>query len=70
MEQVAPPYGESSGIGKNGLGKSCNQSVSTTPAAVPGIAFGYDEGIRLSYCTTLDVLNEGLSRFEQFCREH
>jgi len=39
-------------------------------ATVPGIAFGYDEGIRLSYCTTLDVLNEGLSRFEQFCREH
>lgn len=39
-------------------------------AAVPGIAFGYDEGIRLSYCTTLDVLNEGLTRFEQFCREH
>ncbi len=38
-------------------------------AAVPGIAFGYDEGIRLSYCTTLDVLNEGLTRFEQFCRE-
>jgi aspartate aminotransferase len=39
-------------------------------AAVPGIAFGYDEGIRLSYCATLDVLNEGLGRFEQFCREH
>jgi aspartate aminotransferase len=39
-------------------------------AAIPGIAFGYDEGIRLSYCTTLDVLNEGLTRFEQFCREH
>lgn len=39
-------------------------------AAVPGIAFGYDEGIRLSYCTTLDILNEGISRFEQFCREH
>ena len=39
-------------------------------AAVPGVAFGYDEGIRLSYCTTLDVLNEGLNRFEQFCREH
>jgi aspartate aminotransferase len=39
-------------------------------AAVPGIAFGYDEGIRMSYCTTLDVLNEGLTRFEQFCREH
>ena len=39
-------------------------------AAVPGVAFGYDEGIRLSYCTTLDILNEGLTRFEQFCREH
>ena len=39
-------------------------------AAVPGIAFGFDEGIRLSYCTTLDILNEGLTRFEQFCREH
>jgi aspartate aminotransferase len=39
-------------------------------AAVPGIAFGYDDGVRLSYCTTLDVLNEGLTRFEQFCREH
>lgn len=39
-------------------------------ATVPGIAFGYDEGIRLSYCTSLDVINEGLTRFEQFCREH
>ncbi len=39
-------------------------------AAIPGVAFGYDEGIRLSYCTTLDILNEGLTRFEQFCREH
>jgi len=39
-------------------------------AAVPGIAFGYDEGVRLSYCASLDILNEGLTRFEQFCREH
>lgn len=39
-------------------------------AAVPGIAFGFDEGIRLSYCTTLDVLAEGLDRFEAFCKEH
>lgn len=39
-------------------------------AAIPGIAFGYDDGLRLSYCTTLDILNEGLTRFEQFCREH
>jgi aspartate aminotransferase len=39
-------------------------------AAVPGIAFGNDNSIRLSYCTTLDVLNEGLTRFEEFCRAH
>ena len=39
-------------------------------AAVPGIAFGNDNCIRISYCTTLDVLNEGLTRFEEFCRAH
>ena len=39
-------------------------------AAVPGVAFGHDYGVRLSYCTTLDVLNEGVSRFEEFCRSH
>ncbi len=39
-------------------------------AAVPGVAFGHDMGLRLSYCTTLDVLNEGISRFEEFCRSH
>jgi len=39
-------------------------------AAVPGIAFGNDFSVRLSYCTTLDVLNEGLTRFEDFCRSH
>ena len=39
-------------------------------AAVPGIAFGNDAAVRLSYCTTLDVLNEGVTRFEEFCRSH
>ena len=39
-------------------------------AAVPGIAFGHDASVRLSYCTTLDVLAEGLSRFEEFCDSH
>ena len=39
-------------------------------AAVPGIAFGNDSSIRISYCTTLDVLNEGLTRFEEFCKAH
>lgn len=39
-------------------------------AAVPGIAFGHDLSLRMSYCTTLDVLNEGVTRFEDFCRNH
>lgn len=39
-------------------------------AVVPGLAFGHDQAVRLSYSTTLDVLNEGISRFEEFCRSH
>lgn len=39
-------------------------------ATVPGIAFGNDQSLRISYCTTLDVLNEGLERFEDFCKSH
>ena len=39
-------------------------------AAIPGIAFGNDNCIRISYCTTLDVLNEGVTRFEEFCLAH
>ena len=39
-------------------------------AAVPGIAFGNDKGIRISYCTTLDILKEALDRFEEFCKAH
>ncbi len=39
-------------------------------AAVPGIAFGNDNAIRISYCTSLDVLKEGLDRIEEFCKNH
>lgn len=39
-------------------------------AAIPGIAFGNDHCIRISYCTTLDVLKEGLDRLEEFCKAH
>lgn len=38
-------------------------------AAVPGIAFGNDHAIRISYCTSLDVLKEGLDRIEEFCKK-
>lgn len=37
-------------------------------AVVPGIAFGNDSTIRLSYATGLDVIKKGLDRFEEFCQ--
>ena len=37
-------------------------------AVVPGIAFGDDRTVRLSYATSLDVINKGLDRFEEFCK--
>ena len=37
-------------------------------AVVPGVAFGDDRTIRLSYATSLDIIKRGLDRFEEFCR--
>ena len=37
-------------------------------AVVPGIAFGDDATIRLSYATSMDVIKTGLDRLEEFCR--
>jgi aspartate aminotransferase len=37
-------------------------------AVVPGIAFGDDRTIRLSYATSMDVIKKGLDRLEEFCR--
>jgi len=38
-------------------------------AAVPGIAFGADKYIRLSYATSLDNIKEGLKRIENILKE-
>jgi aspartate aminotransferase len=37
-------------------------------AAVPGIAFGADEYIRISYATSMENLKKGLERLEKFAR--
>jgi aspartate aminotransferase len=37
-------------------------------AVVPGIAFGDDRVVRLSYATGLDVIKPGLDRLEEFCK--
>ena len=39
-------------------------------AAVPGQAFGADFTVRFSYATGLDVINDGMDRFEEFCAQH
>jgi aspartate aminotransferase len=39
-------------------------------AAVPGIAFGADDYIRLSYATSLANIEKGLERIERFARRH
>ena len=60
-------------ISKTGLG-SVNFSEKllsrSEVAVVPGKAFGVDTTVRLSYATSLDVIKEGLDRFEQFCIAH
>ncbi len=37
-------------------------------AAVPGIAFGADDYIRISYATSMANLEKGLERIDRFCR--
>jgi aspartate aminotransferase len=39
-------------------------------AVVPGIAFGADECIRLSYATDMASIEKGMERIEKFVREH
>ncbi|MHC1721202.1 MAG: pyridoxal phosphate-dependent aminotransferase [Clostridiaceae bacterium] len=39
-------------------------------AVVPGIAFGADEYVRLSYATSLENIMEGLSRIEKFVKRY
>ena len=38
-------------------------------AVIPGIAFGLDEYIRLSYATSINVIEEGLNRIENYLRK-
>jgi len=38
-------------------------------AVIPGIAFGLDEYIRLSYATSRETIEEGLNRLESFLRK-
>jgi len=37
-------------------------------AVVPGVAFGSDENLRLSYAISMDNIKEGLNRIEEFIK--
>jgi aspartate aminotransferase len=37
-------------------------------AAVPGIAFGADDYLRISYATSMPNIEKGLARLEKFCQ--
>jgi aspartate aminotransferase len=37
-------------------------------AVIPGVAFGDDRTVRLSYATSVDIIKKGLDRFQDFCR--
>lgn len=39
-------------------------------AVIPGSGFGSDTTIRLSYATSIDQLEEGIARIDQFVRDH
>ena len=60
-------------IGKTINGKAINNSIDFADyllddakvAVVPGIGFGNDNYIRLSYATSLDNIKEGLNRIEK-----
>ncbi len=58
-------------IAKTGLNSSefCAKLLEQEKvAAVPGIAFGADDYIRLSYATSLANIEKGLARMDKFCR--
>lgn len=38
-------------------------------AVIPGIAFGVDNYIRLSYATSMEIIEEGLNRLEKYLRK-
>src|SRR5262249_43840595 len=58
-------------IGKTGLKSTefCAKLLEAEKvAAVPGIAFGADDCIRLSYATSMANIEKGLERMERFCK--
>ena len=48
-------------------GEFCERLLSEAKvAAVPGVAFGSDDYMRISYATSMDNIEQALDRLEQF----
>ena len=62
--------------GKTLFGQTINNSIDfasvlldeANVAVIPGIAFGSDDFIRLSYATSMGNIEEGLKRLSEFCK--
>ena len=57
-----------SGLGLSSTNFADRLLSKTSVAVVPGIAFGDDRTVRLSYATGMDVIKKGLDRLEEFCQ--
>lgn len=65
-------------FGKNIKGKTIEGSIDfasvlledANVAVIPGVAFGVDKFIRLSYATSMNNIEEGLKRISAFCEKH
>lgn len=57
-----------SGLGLSSTNFADRLLSKSSVAVVPGIAFGDDRTVRLSYAAGMDVIKKGLDRLEEFCQ--
>jgi aspartate aminotransferase len=57
-----------SGLGLSSTNFADRLLSKSSVAVVPGVAFGDDRTVRLSYAAGMDVIKKGLDRLEEFCQ--
>ncbi|MGF1530289.1 MAG: pyridoxal phosphate-dependent aminotransferase [Puniceicoccaceae bacterium] len=60
-------FADIEGLGLSGEAFASRLLEEELVAVVPGNAFGYDRGFRVSYATSEETIEKGLSRIEKFC---
>ena len=66
FKQLMEKYGETTSISKAFSSALLKEKM---VAMVPGIAFGYDKGMRISYAISLEQIKKGMERMGEFVRE-